>query len=766
MTSQDWRQQPLDITTAPRRDSKHWKLEQTTWADIEKMLETPDNKKEAGNYVLGRLRGSRRSKTSIVDRSGIALDIDHAPADFVERASTLLPCAFVAHTTFSSTPENPRWRILLPLSRPVLPDEYHSVVEWAMELLGRDFFDKGSVEAERYMFRPATPSPENYAYRVEDGDPLDVESVLENFEEDLSGKESPSPGRNKRDPYEIDGVIGAFNRAYGIAEAITHFELPYESDGDRRWHLVGARAVSGLSEIGPGLVFSHHVSDPAWGRACSAFDLVRLHRFGDLDDGISPQTPVNRLPSNQAMLELASTDEMVVRELIGSDFASELDDIADTIEGTDWKLRLALHTKSGAVLDKIKNWDLIVNHDTAFAGLAFNEITFAIETQKDLPWRTLAFGGPTFTSSDRAEMNHYIERVYGIRPAAYIMDGLILAQASRRRFHPVRSYLDSLEWDGVNRVEECLPGVINDDYTRMVARKCLTAAVARVYNPGTKWDHILVLQGAQNIGKTYWTHLMSKGFSAPLGRIDNKDTLLAIHRSWIVMADEGYSLRKADSDQMKEFLTRTEDVFRLPFERETIAYKRGFVIWSTTNDETFLRNEEGNRRYLPVQCTEKVDFSLTTDYYIDQVWAEAKHLFLNDEPLFLDEKETAVTEQQQEKFTEEDVVSGIIQNYLETRVPADWNSMSPESRYTWRQELADGMVPAGTERIDEVCSAQLWVEAFGRRLGDQRRADLLIITGSMKRMPGWEAMPSRNRVQHYGPQLTFRRIGAELGDLL
>ena len=761
-----WQDQPLDFTTAPRRDSKTWKREFITWTELQEMVKTPAGRKEAGNYLLGLLNGTQRKKTTIASRSAIALDVDHAPDDFIDRLRTLLPSAFIAHTTYSSTIKGPRWRVIIPLSRDLLPDEYTHVVEWLMDLLGRDFFDPGSAEAERYMFRPAARTKADYQYVLEDGDQLDVDQALENFEEDLSTKESPKPNRSKRDPYSIDGVVGAFNRAYSISDAIEAFELPYTWDGEHRWHLVGARAVSGLSEIGDGLVFSHHVSDPAWGKACSAFDLVRMHKFGELDDGTSPQTPVNRLPSHEAMLELASTDERVVRELIGNEFASELDDIADGVEEKDWRTRLALHSKTGVVLDKIKNWDLIVKHDTAFAGLAFNEITFSIEIQRDMPWRTVHYGGPNFTAADRAELGHYMERQYGLRPAMQMLDGIILARAYRNRFHPIKDYLDGLEWDGVPRLEECLPGVVPTDYTRMVARKCLTAAVARAYEPGCKWDHTLVLQGTQSIGKTFWIDKMARGYMVPLGRIDNKDTLLALHRSWIALADEGYSLRKADNDVMKEFLTRTEDVFRIPYEKETNVHKRGFVIWSTTNDETFLRNEQGNRRYLPVQCTEKVDFSLLTDYYIDQVWAEAKHHYKAGERLFLDEEETEVSTEQQEKFTEEDVTTGVIVEYLETLVPEDWEQMSPESRQTWRQDQADGLVPPGTERIDQVCSVQLWVEAFGRRLGDQHRADLLQLTGAMKRLPGWRVLPGRQRVTHYGPQMVFERIPPELEDIL
>ena len=223
------------------------------------------------------------------------------------------------------------------------------------------------------------------------------------------------------------------------------------------------------------------------------------------------------------------------------------------------------------------------------------------------------------------------------------------------------------------------------------------------------------------------------------------------------MADEGYSLRKADSDVQKEFLTRTEDVFRMPYDRESLAHKRHCVIWGTTNDEVFLRRQEGNRRFLIVRCEDKVDFDLLTDEYIDQLWAEAVWLYRAGERLFLTDDESTLAGSEREQFVEEDVLAGIIEEYMSLPIPEEWEMMSPEARLLWRQNLSDGLVAPGPGRVDRVCSAQLWVEALGRRIGDARRADLLEINAALKRIPGWTALPSRHRVPHYGPQMVFVR---------
>src|SRR5690606_14523765 len=114
---------------------------------------------------------------------------------------------------------------------------------------------------------------------------------------------------------------------------------------------------------------------------------------------------------------------------------------------------------------------------------------------RDLPWRPLERGGATFSTVDRSALCHYIEREYGVRPMRTLMDELVSTTAQQRFVNPVRDYLQALTWDGEERVETCLPGVHPTDYTRMVARKAMVAAVARMLDPGIKWDHTLVLFG-------------------------------------------------------------------------------------------------------------------------------------------------------------------------------------------------------------------------------------------------------------------------------
>jgi hypothetical protein len=164
----------LDITVAPKRNSFHWTPGTTTWGEVLAWVERPASRKECGGYVFGVLRktmvehkkgdpstadlGYHRTKAAVVTRSAITLDVDHNPislADMAVKVEQMLGCAALIHTTFSSSPDDLRYRIIIPLDRPVKPDEYRTLVGLIMDKLGRQQFDEGSLEPERFMYLPA-----------------------------------------------------------------------------------------------------------------------------------------------------------------------------------------------------------------------------------------------------------------------------------------------------------------------------------------------------------------------------------------------------------------------------------------------------------------------------------------------------------------------------------------------------------------------------------------------------------------------------------
>lgn len=775
------------IATAPGDGKRyHWTAETATWYEILDWAKSPATTKASGAYLAGTLgpcpcstdtcgcdgdgcQHLARRKQSIVSRSMLTLDADTPTPGFRAAVGALGVHALV-HSTYNSTTAEPRYRVIIPLDREVGPDDYEHCAAIVVSAIGVEHFDDSTRQAERFMYRPAAGQLTAYEHEDHGGDILKVDALLAETV-DPAMQPPVRSSRNKRDPYEISGAIGAFNRAYEVDEAIEAYSLPYESAGASRWHLVGATSTAGMGPVAgaPGLVYSHHSGDPAGGQAVSAFDLVRLHLYADLDLAVKAETPVNRRPSHEAMLALAGKDPLVVAEMVGDTFKVETVEAeveADRAPGgpEDWVYGLALNDKNGKVLASVENWDLIREHDIAFSGLYFNALTSSVETSRDLPWRKTdaAAGGPVFGTVDYVNLADHLERRYKIRPTPTVAEGLVLVTAHERRVSPIREYLENLSWDGTERVETCLPGVKPSTYSRMVARKVLTAAVARIFEPGIKWDHSLVLHGKEGLGKTWWIEKLARGWHGPLGDISNKDTLLSMARTWIVIADEGHSLNSKNHEAQKEFLTRTSDLIRQPYEKETRLYPRHSVIWSTTNDDVFLKRQEGNRRFLIVRCEDRVDFDSMTDAYIDQIWAEAVEIYRAGESLYLTREDSALAVEARDSYTEENALVGPIVEYLEALVPTDWDSMSPGDRALWYRNYLAGNADPGTRPIDEVCTKQIALEALGWDSQRTGRYDLAEVSTALREIPGWAPRTGTKRLPGYGPQRVHVRLGHDL----
>lgn len=769
------------VAYAPRRTSRHWKNDTVTWDQICNWVRNPIIKdtKETGNYILARLgentkvhakgedpcTNTHRDNQTLVERSAlIALDSDHPEEGFDLRIEAALHAVrYVLHTTWSSTPEDPRYRLIVAVDRPMQPFEYCEAAEALASRMGRENFDPSTFEAARFMFKPGHPTDSHYEHVVNEGKELSVDTLVDEYAL-LTPTQNSKSHKNKRDPFELPDPAGAFNRAYqDLQELVDEYDLPYEPEGDR-WRLTGTHSMAGMGPIkdAPGLFQSHHAGDPAAGQACSAFDLVRLHRFAELDESAPPATPVNRLPSHDAMCALASIDRHVVDEIF-----SDHPDLQDDTKPSEpnWRSKLSVGTRTGRMLNDVKNWDLLREHDPVFKKLRRNEMKDTVEfTDGRLPWRTVTPMDRPVRKDDRTEFVQYLQRVYKIQDfARQEVQDMVNATARLKEYHPVREYLAQLRWDGTPRIHRCLPGVRPSHYAGWVARKCLTAAVARIFEPGCFWDHCLVLHGGEGIGKSKWVSTLARGYSGGLpSKIDSTDALRVLHQNWIAVSDEGHSMRRADFEALKDFITRAEDQYRLPYETDFTFKKRQSVIWSTTNDKTFLRNEVGNRRFLVVHCEDPVDFKAMTDQYVDQLWAEAVDIYLGgDEMLFLDPIQVLEASEVRASFTEENPIAGYVQSYVARLVPEDWETLDRFARLDW---MATDAVfnEGGTDLMNRVCSTEITEVVFGKKPGEAQQVLITQVTNALKDLPDWYPEGVVDDGVGYGSQLMFVRKGSLL----
>ena len=290
--------------------------------------------KDVGSFVGGKFRGDTRRKDELEYRSVVALDLDHANGD-VEGLVSLAygEREYVLHSTHKHTSASPRLRLVFPLTRDITLAEYEPIARAIAEWLGMDTFDDTTYQPARVMFWPSASSDAPVVSVHNAGEWINPDKVLEGYA--VYGMQWDNPrdwplSSRATTPRRSDqtveyapgkkGIIGAFCRTFDIHRAIAEFELPYEeTNSETRYSFEGGSSSQGAVVYDfDTQLFSHHESDPAHGLH-NSWDLVRLHRFATLDEGVPEGTSLSRLPSHQALVALCVAEYPEVAAELESD---------------------------------------------------------------------------------------------------------------------------------------------------------------------------------------------------------------------------------------------------------------------------------------------------------------------------------------------------------------------------------------------------------------------------------------------------------------
>ena len=225
-----WNGQEMELDTFRERISVTYTTSETVGQYRKMPKAKQDAIKDVGGFVLGRLRDGRRKKDSVISRSGLTLDMDYATPDIVEQLEMLFPFYCLIYSTHKSTPEKPRLRLIVPLTREVTADEYMAVARKVAEDIGIELFDDTTYEPSRLMYWPSTSSDGVFLFREIKGDFLDPDSVLARYTNWHNTAEWPVSKRQEKvvarevkrqaDPLTKSGLVGAFCRTYSVQEAI------------------------------------------------------------------------------------------------------------------------------------------------------------------------------------------------------------------------------------------------------------------------------------------------------------------------------------------------------------------------------------------------------------------------------------------------------------------------------------------------------------------------------------------------------------------
>ena len=725
-----------------------------------------DQAKDHGGFVAGVLIGGRRKVDTVESRSMISLDGDRIDVAFLDGFEENMPYTAALYTTHSSTEEKPRVRIIIPMTRDTSPEEFAAVSRYLAQMLGIDYFDECSYLPNQLMYWPSTPANGSFVYKETEGPWLNPDDILTAHPEwtdptrlPTSSRESQAAvtaGKKQQDPLTKDGVVGLFNRVYyPIQKALETFlgDVYEPTASDQRWHLIESSSMAGVEIKEDKFVYSHHAKDPAYLKLCNAFDIVRIHRFGDLDDKASFKE-MRKFAMSLDEVKMRAAEERL--QEAGADFEDPADD-------DSWKARLVYEPRTLKLENSLHNIQLILENDPLLRDIVFNQLADGMEITGQVPWKHPA---KFWRDQDDAQLISYVDSHYGSFSARNY-EIAVTKVTDDRSYHPIREMFEALPpWDGVHRVDTLLIdylGAQDNPYVRAVTRKALCAAYDRVFNPGIKYDYMIVLNGDQGIGKsTLIAKLGMEWFSDSLSLSDMNDKTAAekLQGYWILEIGELAGMKKADIDKVKAFVSRQDDKYRASFGRRVTPHLRQCIFFGTTNTENgYLRDITGNRRFWNVKVTgngkyQPWDLDAET---IQMIWAEAMVLARAGEPLYLPPELEAMAKEEQVLAMEHDEREGVVAEYLDMPLPENWDELTMYQRREFIRDTEDPTRPRGTVRREAVSNIEIWCECFGKNKEDLRPQDSYNISAIMVRMRGWQKTADRPYLPIYGRQRVYVR---------
>lgn len=788
----------VDLATAHTRTSKKWRNRQWRWAELlERCSETKrtgetaaeyakmsreeqSNIKDVGGFVGGYLSGGVRKNTNVMYRSVATLDIDYGTLNVWDDFTMAFGFAAMLYSTHKHSAAHPRYRLVFPLSRQVTPAEYEPICRKIAAELGIDLFDDTTYELPRLFYWPSTSKDADYVFEYQDGPACDVDKVLAQYVDPfdvsawpLSSRESDVIAHEIKkagDPTGKPGLIGAFCRTYSIEDAIDTFLTDYYEAT-----ATPGRYTYKLGSVAGGLVcyenkfsYSHHETDPASRQLCNAFDLVRIHLFGAKDEGSHAQD-ITRMPSYEAMQAFVSEDKKV-RLLIAREKEQEAaDDFADVELPDDysdeWKADLE-YSKSGKLQCTMGNIIMILENDPALAGhIKHDEFSGFDMVVGGLPWNKHA---RQWTDRDDANLRVWLERNYDITGKDKINDA-VAAVLTRHNYHPIRDYLSGLTWDGTPRLDRLIIdyiGAEDNELNRTMTRKHFTAAVARVFRPGCKYDYCLIMTGPEGAGKSTLLNKMGgQWFNDSIVTTEGKEGMAQLRGAWVIEMGELSSIKRSDVEQVKAYLSKQTDIYRAAYDRRTTEHPRQCIFCGTTNEAFFLKGDTGNRRFWVIAVDPSLrkytDWQKQLDNDRDQLWAEAVHYYKNGEKLYLDNDMEREAKKRQHDYNDDsdDPMAEMLHNFLDAKLPPDWETYDLLRRRAWWRD-PDPLDAEGTEQRQRVSAVEFICERLGRDMADKEFKYLARrISRMIGQLPNWEKVSSTKHCQNlYGVQRGFRRI--------
>lgn len=430
------------------------------------------------------------------------------------------------------------------------------------------------------------------------------------------------------------------------------------------------------------------------------------------------------------------------------------------------RMDLEVENKEEAkILSNSRNLELIFSNGELRDCIFYDEFRKKIYKSKKLPWEDSFNSISEWTDDDSSRLSHYLDKNFNITGSSLIKN-TIKEIAMQNKVNRVQEYIKSTQWDGQHRIATIFSeflGADTHEYVENVAELMLIAAVARVFEPGIKFDYMVVFVGPQGIRKSSFIEkIAGEWYSSGPPNFDSKIGGEYMQSAWIVEIDEMVALTKSTSQQSKTFITRCSDEYRVPYDTCVRKYPRKCIMIGTTNELNFLRDKTGNRRFLPITLSKekvKSDFEQLDEQFVRQLWAEAYVMYQERKPLRLSDEMEIYAENIREHHIYTDPLEELIEEYLNMPRPNQWGNMVPEERHDYFKRYMYEAIKSEEETwyVKEICPNEIRKECLGKFEQSFNAYESKKIGEALLSL-GWKlTYQKRKRVKYYGQQKLYIR---------
>ena len=699
------------------------------------------------NFLSGDVKPNKdgsytRNDSNVNSRDLIVIDIEDTGLisqevqDIIQEK--LAGYKYVLYSTISHEPNNPRLRLALEPNREIVKDEYEPTIKHIMALIGVNYDPKSYGWSQPQGLPIAVEGKETVSIKHLDGLPYPVQEVVKGEKKVISTYSSNSIQTLSHD------------KAISIMERYIENEknnLLERNDYYLSCLMVIAKSVvTGEIEYDTAIVCMEMLAlgNGEW-RENNLKELNgELKRAnGNVNYFKTPYTFLGKFQNTQKSIQVS---HIVTKE----------------------QLQISTN-KNGKVIQSLENLEKII---LSIIPVAYNELTNVIEIIDKQGITT------HYDERERSLIRMDIEKGFNLKAKNNDIDTAVICASDKFRYHPIKSKILNTKWDGKPRAESFfidVLGVEDNVYNRECTRKWLLAGIYRLFEPGTKFDEMLIIHGEQGLSKSTTFKKLALNFYVSETEKLSLETLIKIELAWIVDFTELATMKKTDLDTFKAWLSETNDTYRGKYDKKARTHERNFIICGTTNDKEILTDRTGNRRYWLMYGDEenrKMNIFDVEEDYILQLWSEVYQWYQNRETLLISNQAKLHMRKLTSEALEYNPLEERINSILEMLVPENWieyfkNGTNRFKFYKYVNEFVnfgtiDESIPQETQ-IQDITSYELGYligegEEFKINLGGSKLAK--DINKVMNNLPNWE---KSNKIDRNGKKVNgFKRKNKDL----